>query len=150
MYHENIQEVINKYSYTVYIVKLNKEIKCSCRDHGSNQPNPRCPICLGTGYKIKIYPLVGASQTSTIPATFRQESELLITMNFYFLENRLVERDDILVDRDKIYNVYQVSKHTGFHGRPCYSKLSCIPKKLDSKIFMQNFNRIVGGYDRKQ
>lgn len=143
--HDGIQSVIKKFSTDYFLIHLDKKIKCVCHLEGSGQPDPKCVKCLGTGFKIYIRKVRGASQSSQLPTSMRAETKVYIAMNFYLLDNVCIAQDDILIKDASIYNVYQITRHTGFKEKYCYAKVACSEKKLDGDIFWLNFNKIISG-----
>lgn len=143
-YHDSFQYVIKKYSRQLYLVKLDKNVRCKCHMAGSNDPDPYCPKCLGTGYRITVYEINGAPQTSTFPDTFRSTNQIVIVCSFYLLDNVPVDRDDIIVYDNNAYIINDAARNVGFNGKFCFTKASGIPKKLDTDVFFKNFNAIVG------
>lgn len=142
-YHESFQYVINKYSHDLYIINLDRSMKCSCHIAGSNDPDPKCNKCLGTGCRIIIKKIRGAAQTSTFPDTFRSTNQIVITTSFYLLDDVCVDRDDLIIYNDKAYILNDVARNVGFDGKFCYTKALGIPKKLDNIIFFQNLHKMM-------
>lgn len=142
----NILNIIEKFSYKFFVVKQDFNVKCVCIKEGSNQPDPNCPKCLGTGYKIKIYKIKGASKDSGVPANMRNNTQLVVAKEFYITSSFELSNDDIIIDQDdEIYFVYQSQLFKGFEGKKVYRKYICVPKKLDTKVFMKNFKSLIGG-----
>ena len=143
-YHDSFQYVIRKYSRKLYLVKLNKKVRCRCHETGSDDPDPACPKCLGTGYRITVYEITGAPQTSTFPDTFRSTNQIVITTNFYLLDNVPIDRDDLIIYDDKAFIINDTARNVGFNAIFCYTKACGIPKKLDNNIFFKNLYAIIG------
>ena len=143
-FDSSILKVIEKLSYEFFVVNLNPEVKCVCIKDATAQADPTCKKCLGTGFKIKIKQVTGASQDSGIPQTIKAGNQFIIAKNYYIKNDYVLNNDDIIVDNDEVYFVYQKSNLTSFKGNKVYQKCSCIIKKLDSISFMKNFNEIVG------
>lgn len=141
--HNGIREVIKKFSRDLYLIHADRNIKCTCHLEGSGQPDPDCQKCLGTGFKIYIRKVHGASQTSQLPTSMRAGTNAYIAMNFYFIDNLPIEQDDIVIKDGEPFVVYQLTRQTGFAGRYCYVKVCCTEKKIESKVFMSNFNKLV-------
>ena len=87
-YHDSFQHVIKRYYRKLMLINLDKNVRCKCHMPGSNDPDPACPKCLGTGYRIRIYEINGAPQTSTNPTTFRQTNQVAIITYFYLLDEQ--------------------------------------------------------------
>lgn len=143
-FNDKVYEILDKFSYDVFIIQHNKDFKCTCVNFNTNQADPNCPKCLGMGYKIKIRKIKAASQETTIPSTMKPTNTIMIAKNYYIKSMYPVRENNIIVDDDEIYYVYKKSLNNSFHGEKVYQKCLCPVKKLDSKIFMQNFNKIIG------
>lgn len=143
-YHDSFQHVIKRYSRKLMLIKLDKNVRCKCHLPGSNDPDPACPKCLGTGYRIKIYEINGAPQTSTNPATFRQTNQIAIITYFYLLDDVAIDRDDLIVYDDQAFIIENTARNVGFNARFCYTKAAGIPKRLDNNIFWINYHNIIG------
>jgi len=144
-FDKNILKTIDLFSYKFFAVMTNPDIKCVCVRDGTSQPDPTCKKCLGLGFKIKIKEIEGASQESNIPATMRPGGKFLITKNYYIKEKIPLRADDLIVDDGEVYFVYEKLKMISFEGKFVYGKFSCIKKKLDTLMFLKNFNEIIGG-----
>lgn len=143
-FNDNILKIIEKFSYKFFVVIADHKVKCTCLSGGSAQADPACKRCLGTGYKIKIKEVEGASQGSGAPKTIRGSGGFLIARNYYMKSGTNLSLDDIIVDGDDVWFIYQSEDKTSFHGEKVYKKYTAISKKTDVPIFLENFNKIVG------
>lgn len=143
-FDRNILKIIKKFEHEFFIVQQDFDIDCVCVNYDTKQADPGCKKCLGTGHKIKIRKIRGASQDSTIPNTARPVNELFVAKSYYIKTECKMYKDNIIVDNDEIYFVYQPRNATAFEGRTVYQKVMAISKKLDSKVFLKNFYEIIG------
>lgn len=143
-FNKGVKRIIELLDYEFFIVLANKNIKCTCLEAGTGQANPACPKCLGTGKKIKIRKVKGAAQDSSVPSTTRATTDFIVSRNYYILTTFELNPDDIIVDKDGPWNIFQCVENRSFDGEEQYKKCSCIPKKMDAALFMKNFNKIVG------
>jgi hypothetical protein len=145
-FDENILKIIEKFSYKFFVVITDHDVKCTCLNGGTTQADPACKKCLGTGFKIKIKEVEGASTESGAPKTIRGSGGFIVAKSFYIKSEYNIELnlDDIIVDGNEVYIVYQGSEKTSFHGQKVYKKYTGIPKKTDATILLKNFNKIVG------
>jgi len=144
-FDRSVLRIIERFSYKFFVVIKNEDVKCTCLNHGTNQADPKCKKCLGTGYKIKIKEVEGASQDSNVPETVRPTSGFITARNYYIKSSEVeLGLDDIIVDGDSVWSVYQLNDKTSFHGNQVYRKYATVPKKSDKSIFLKNFNEIVG------
>lgn len=142
-FDQNILAIIEKLAYPFFLVRQNLSIKCTCTKAGTGQPLSGCPRCLGTGFKIKIVEIRGASQESTMPTTMREGSGFVIAKSYYVSHDYPIAKDNIIVDGDQCYFVYQKNDLTSFHGNKVYQKCLGMAKKTDVEQFMSAFNKIV-------
>lgn len=143
-FDKNILNIIEKFSYKFFVVIRDLNVKCTCLSHGSTQADPACKRCLGTGYKIKIKEIEGASQESNVPETIRPSGGFIIARNYYIKEGTRLKLDDLIIDGDEAWTIYQANNNTSFKGNDVYRKYATIPKKSDTTIFLKNFNEMVG------
>lgn len=141
-FNKRILDMIDRFSYNMHLVKRNKNIKCTCVAHESDQARPDCPKCLGTGNKITIKKFKGASQDTQLPPTFRSDN-FVVARNFYMPINIDLSEDDFIVDKDNPYMAIEIQELIGLEGTIPYKKASCVKKKFDATVFMKNFNAII-------
>lgn len=60
-FHDKIRKTIEECSYKFFIVIPDLERACTCTCHSTKTANPKCKKCLGTGYRITIKTIEGAS-----------------------------------------------------------------------------------------
>lgn len=144
LFNKNIEYIIELLDHEVYVVYLNKKVKCTCLQEGTSQPDANCKRCLGTGYKIKIRKCMAACQDSSIPSTIRNTTGFVISRNYYVRSKDRLNNDDIIVDGNDVYFLFQGPDYASFDGKQVFQKCSAMPKKLDSEEFFVNFNKIVG------
>lgn len=143
-FNDNTLEIIKKLSYEFFVVQQDPKVKCTCIIDGTSQADPNCPRCLGIGNKIKIKKISGASMDSSAPTTMRTTAKILIARNYYIpITETKLYMDNVIVDGNDLYFVYQNTDMRSFHGEVVYQKVTTIPKKLDSDIFMINFRKII-------
>ena len=143
-FNKGVKRIIELLDYEFFIVLADQNIKCTCIEAGTGQANPACPKCLGTGCKIKIRKTRGAVQDSSIPTTTRATTDFIVSRNYYILNSFEINRDDIIIDKDGPWNIFQLTENRSFDGEEQFKKCSCVPKKMDTTLFMKNFNKIVG------
>lgn len=141
-FNNGILNVINRCSYEAYIIKRNVDIICTCVIHSTSQADPSCPICLGTGHKITIRKVRLASQDTNTPPTFRSDN-FSIARNFWIESRYMLGEDDLIVDGDSIYKIYEFQRAIGLDGTMPYIMYMASKKKFDSKAFMTNFRKII-------
>lgn len=143
-FDRKLERIMELLDHEFYVVYLDKSVKCTCLHQGTGQPEPTCKRCLGTGFKIKIRIVQGVSQESSIPSTMRNTTGFVISRNYYLKSKDRMNNDDLIVDGNGIWFVFQAPDYASFDGEYIYQKCSAMPKKLDPAVFFKNFNQIVG------
>jgi hypothetical protein len=143
-FNDKILEIIKMFSYPMFIVQQDTKVKCVCVNYDTKQADPSCKKCLGTGKKIKIKKIEGACIESGAPATVKTSGDFFIAKNYYIPSKWEVYQDNIIVDKDEVLFIYQPQNKTSFKGEEVYQKCLCYLKKMDSEVFLKNFNDLVG------
>lgn len=147
LFNDGIMNMIEKYSYDAFMVNQNTNVKCICINPSTKEPDPNCKKCLGTGRKIKIKKVRLSSDNTDVAGSkqmIRESVDILITQVYYLPAKYKFSKDDIIVDGDDAYIVYQSSTGQSDHGEVIYNKIMAVDKKYDQTKFMDNFNEIVG------
>lgn len=143
-FRNNIWESISKFSYPVWVVKRFPTIKCTCIDPVTKEANPKCKKCLGLGTKIKLYKANATTrEIKETEALNPYRTDLTTAKIIYFKYGALLEKDDIIVDNEFIFNILTLQLIRGEDGTPNAIKCVCPPMKLDTKIFLKNFNEVI-------
>lgn len=143
IFNKMIESVIEHIEGEIFIINLDKNIKCICIKEGSGEADIKCPYCLGTGYKIKIKKAKGACQESKLASTVRETTSVVITKTFYVKAKYHIHQDDLIVSNDEIFYVYETKKLKSKGNVDIYMQHLCIDKKYDAKVFFNNFNKII-------
>jgi hypothetical protein len=147
MFNDNILKIIDKYSYEAFIVNQDKRVNCVCVNHDTKQPDPNCKKCLGTGHKIKIKKILVSNNNTNVPAAnavVRDSIEVLISQVYYIPARYKAAKDDLIIDGNDVYELYEISTGQSDHGELVYQKAMGVTKKYDQTKFMDNFNEIIG------
>lgn len=143
-FDNNILKVLDKCSYEMFVVQQEFDIDCTCVDFTTKQPKDSCEKCLGTGKKIKIKKIMAVSQSNKVSVRGTGVSEIVTTSKYYMKPDYPVYPENIIVDYD-IVDVIQRTEHMRSDNHaPVYYRCEANPKKSNSKIFLKNFNKIVG------
>ncbi len=143
-FNRGIEKILELLDFEFYIVYLDKNVSCTCLMEGTSQPDPNCEKCLGTGHKIKIRKVHGALQESDVPTTMKPNNNFLITRNYYVKSKVEIENDDLIIDEYGAWQVYQKKDHFSFDGELVFQKCTAVPKRMDQKTFVSNFNKLIG------
>lgn len=144
-FNDGIKRIIEKFSYSFLIVQQNEKVICTCVDFTTKQADPHCPKCLGTGHKIKIKKIRGASEDSKGSFRLSGNSDTAVMTVFYIDAKYPVYDKNVIVDGDEVYMVNRLERKKTTNKELVYYKVYCNPKKTNTKSFLKNFNRIVNG-----
>lgn len=142
---DGIKQIIDTFEYGFYRIAVDKSKDCVCKDFVSKQGLPGCKLCLGTGNKIKIYEVKGASQESSSSFRSQGNDEKGLATIYYIKSDYHFNEEDILVDDKQAYIVHRIERKKGTQKDYVYQKCICITMKTDFNVFMKNFYEIVKG-----
>ena len=151
IWHQKIKDTIEKCEYEFYTINPINSITCTCVNHATKQADPRCMYCLGTGYKIKIRKIKGASNEieSNIAGKGVKGSAAESVGRTYFIDSKYpIGEHDLIVDNDEILYVYRIYKMKGLKGEHTHNEIKVIPKRNDSSAILANFKRIMKMYKK--
>lgn len=144
--YRTMQKIVDRYGYNFYVIKRFTNVKCSCVDPVTKDADVNCPLCLGTGYKIKIYKVHGCIRE-------QREREISIAQNIsaspkiaYIQGLIRLEKDDMVIDDEDIYHVFSVQWHRGEKGEPGFTRCILPYTKSNDSVFIRNFWKLVNGH----
>lgn len=141
-FNKGILDMIEMHEYEFFTIKKDISIRCTCVSHETSQANVACPKCLGMGYKITIRKIRGAAQDTKLPPTFRSD-KFLVAKNYYIPSKYILDKEDLIVDRDKAFQIFECQEMIGLKGTIPYKKFTTVRKQYDEKIFLKNFYNII-------
>ena len=107
-------------------------------------------MCLGLGYKIKIFKVEGASRESKEFEALRAEFPT-VTPKVFYIKNKLpINKMDLILDEESLYSIYAIQYHRGFNGEFKFTRCICPTLKLNSKNVVKNFKEILNEHNNKQ
>ena len=151
-FHDSIKNMIEKMAYDFYVIKPFMDITCPCVHDASEQGDPDCHMCLGTGHKIAIKKIRGASNEveSNVSGKNVKGSSAVTVGRTYFVDKKYsLNNNDIIVDDEDILYVYRKYKMKAFNGEHTHDEVHAIPKRNDHERILKNFNKIIEKYKRK-
>lgn len=145
-FNRSVVNIIERMSHPFFIVIRDPKVLCTCVTDTTSQPDPSCKRCLGTGRKIKIRDIEGAWQHTSTPPSMRPNFDILMARNYYVKpsEWEMPGKDDLIVDEDQIFYVYQNWEGRAFNGELVYNKIMAVEKKMNTQVFLKNFHAIIG------
>lgn len=143
------QEVIDSWDYSFWIVKQISQVQCKCVDSTTKQAKQDCKLCLGLGYKIKIYKAKGASRESKEFEALRAEFPTVTPKIFYVKTKLFIEKQDLIIDEEGVYTVYSTQFHRGLNGEYKFTRCVCPNQKFGKSYVLKNFKEILNERKRK-
>lgn len=146
-FDKNIRKPIDLFSHPVWFVLRDHEINCTCLDVPSKQPDPVCPICLGTGNKIQLARVNAAHQNNRISlrGTGMGFSEIDIVNVYYTHTKTSIRLGDIIVDGEDIDVVKDVYYEHSDEQKTVYWRIETVPYKKDKEAFKRLLSNILKG-----
>lgn len=149
-FHDKIRKTIEACSYPFYVVKPNHDIACTCTCHSTKEPDPKCKKCLGTGYKITIKIIKGASDEEVKGGASLNVKSTRILKNYYILAKYPMKEDDYIVDDGVVYYVYRNTMCRGLLGEKTHQELIAAKVTNNQTDIINNFNEIINKRRRKK
>lgn len=152
-FHKRIKETLDLCAYEFYTVHPIRDIKCTCVTHATQEGDPSCVMCLGTGHKIKIRKIKGASNDSieNIAGKGIKGSMSESTIRTYFVDDKFpIAEDDLIIDDNKVFYIFRINHMRAFGGIKTHKEANVLPKKNDEKIILKNFNKIMDRYRKEK
>ena len=141
-----IRSVVELFHYPMWFIKLDKDVTCPCIDHASKEPKHDCPICLGTGYKIKVVRSKAARQT-TETASMRGiglgYGEKNASDIYFSITDLELQEGDIIVDNGHTDIVQYYAPGRTNDNKPVYYRIHAIRKNIDNGKFLIAFNNLL-------
>ena len=150
-FHDSIKNMIERMAYDFYVIKPFMDITCPCMLDASEQGDPNCHMCLGTGHKIAIKKIRGASNDfeSNVSGKGVKGSSAVTVGRTYFIDKKYtLGNNDIIIDGDDILYVYRAHRLRGFKGEHTHDEVHAIPKRNDNYRILKNFKKILEKYKR--
>lgn len=142
---KGILSIIKKFEYDMFVVNVNQDILCVCRDFTTKQGDPNCKLCLGTGKKIKIRKARAASMDSSASFKNYGMDEKSLATIFYMDPKYIINDGDLIVDGDTPMIANRVEKKRGTNKERIYNQCFCITMKTSPTVFIKNFKEIING-----
>lgn len=148
-FHKSIKDMIERMSYEFYLIKPIEDIICPCVKAASEQADPNCHMCLGTGHKIAIKKIRGASNEVEMNVSgkgVKGGAAEAVGRNYFINKKYPVGHNDVIIDDTEILYVYRVAKMKAFNGEHTHNEIKAIPRRNDHKKILNNFNKIISKY----
>lgn len=143
------QDVIDCWDYKFWVIKQISQSKCKCVDPTSKTAKLDCKLCLGIGKKIKIFQVQGASRETKEFESLRAEFPTVTPKIFYIKTKLFIEKQDLIIDEENVYNVYATQFHRGINGEYKFTRCVCPSQKLGTSALIKNFKELLNEYKYK-
>ena len=145
-FNKNIKKIINILEFPMYIVTPNYDLRCTCRDR-NDRPNPKCPKCLGIGYRIQVRKILGAYEPDDTSMRFATGSATKVVAEYFFDSDKVdtdwVKSGSVIV-RDNEVDVLQMPRmYRSDSNDVIYVYAKSTPKNVDLNSFLENFKKLV-------
>lgn len=141
-----LTKAIDRYDYKFWIIKKIDSIRCQCLDPITKEADKNCQLCLGLGRKIKIYRATGASRESKEFETIKSDNTSVTPKVFYVKSKIYLDKGDIIVDKECVYQVYARQYHRGENGEFKFTRAVCPNLKHNRNAFLKNFREKLNEY----
>lgn len=141
---KKIQNAIDICSYPFFVVQQDKKKQCTCVEDSTMQPNPNCKKCLGTGYKVKMKIVKGASneEMKTGGATMSAKTSRVIK-NYYLKDDYDIEQDNYIIDNNELYYVYRKRHMKGIKNEFTHTEITASLHVNDYDIILKNCLEVI-------
>lgn len=150
-FDEYIQKTVSMFTHPVWFVTLDKEHTCPCVEEVSTNAKPGCPICFGTGHKLKLTKVMASNQNAQL--SYRGQgiafSEKEIANVYYTKTETAIKAGDIVVDHDDIDIVTDVYYERSDDSKIVYWRIETAPYKYRRDEFEKIFHKTLkeAGFD---
>ena len=141
--YNTLKHIMDRYGYNFYIIKKITNVSCTCINPVTKDADPDCPHCLGTGNKIKTFKVHGIIRE-------QKEREISTAQNLSsspkvaYIEGLLrLEKDDIIIDDEDVYNIVSRQWHRGEKGEPGFTRCIRPFTKSNDAALIRNFWKLV-------
>ena len=150
-FDKHIRKPIDLFSHPVWFILQDDDILCPCVDFTTKQADEECPVCLGTGKKIKLAHVNAAHQNNRISlrGTGLGFSEIDI-VNVYYTHNQTsIKIGDIIIDGSDVDIVKDVYYEHSDEQKNVFYRIETVPYKKDKNEFIKRFKKLLkeAGYN---
>ena len=140
-FDEFIRKTVRLFVHPVWFIHLDENHICPCVDRTSNVAKKNCPLCFGTGHKIKLIRVNASNQNAKI--TFRGDglgfSDKNIVNTYYTEQETPIKENDIIVDHQDIDVVNDIYYERSDSSDIAYWRIETTPYKYNNEEFKKLF-----------
>lgn len=143
LFNQKLLKTIEECAANFLVVKQNTNIKCSCVNHSTRQPDPLCKKCLGTGYKVSIKKMRGACHEEMKGGTHLSARGSRITRTYFMDPQYDIQENNYIVDRNEIHYVYRVNTERGLDGVYTHKKVMAVMLQENHDKILKNIMEVL-------
>lgn len=147
-FNPKIKQVIDVLKFPVYIVILDKSLRCTCLDN-NNIPNVTCTKCLGTGYRAKIKKAFAVMEPDEL--TYREDGATQkMRANYYYFAREDVPlnsmyAENLIVRNNSVDEIINVQEYRSDSDKILYYYVEAVRKLQERYSFIDTFYKAIKG-----
>ena len=145
-FDKNIRKPIDLFSHPVWFVMRDEKVDCVCKAYDTKAVDPKCPICYGTGNKVKLARVKASHQNNKISlrGTGLGFSEINVVNVYYTHQKTDIKNGDIVVDGNDVDVVKDVYYEHSDQQKVVFYRIETVPHK-NPKTFLESFRASIKG-----
>lgn len=143
---KKIQKVIEECSYPFFVVQQDFTKLCTCVNSSISEADPKCKKCLGTGHKVKIKIVYGASYEEMKLGGAGISSNSRIAKHYYVNKNYNLYQDNYIIDENELYYIYRISNQKGIHNEYTHQEIMAILHVNDHDTILKNCLEVINKF----
>ena len=145
-FDKHIRKTIDLFSHPVWFILRDTEVSCTCIDFVSKHADEKCPLCFGTGKKIKLARVNAAHQNNRISlrGTGMGYGEIDVVNVYYTHTQTSIKVGDMIIDGPDIDVVKDVYYEHSDQQKTVYYRIETVPYRKDKEAFRKNVAAVLG------
>lgn len=157
---QETSDLLQEYGHKIILQRTSRKIHCRCWDHNTNEAQPRCPYCSGTGWVNRMESHYTRKDPGTSPVSWADRNkdtalgkQLQDANIYFFMHNAHPRVGDIMyeVGWDELgrpthvihtQEINYVFPYRADNGRIEYFEASCDNKVMDKSFHTFHIRRI--------
>lgn len=140
---KTVKILLDRYGYYFYVIKRIPDTKCTCVDPMTKDPDLSCKKCLGLGTRVKIKKVYGVIREARERETSVAQNISSTPKIVYIDGLEYVNKDDVVIDSENVYNVLHIQYHRGGKGSQQFTRLVCPNRKSNTAKLAKNFKEVL-------
>ena len=147
---EGIERILDKFSYSFYVVEPDMNMTCVCKNYTTKQGNPECEKCFGLGYRARIRKVEGVLEDRHSTFQNKNVRESSISHIYYVKGKYSIGENSTIVDENVACDVHRKDRRVSADKRIVFYRVLTIPKKNNRDVFIKNFNKALNSWKVKK